>query len=41
MSDGEHLDNVCMSGTYVVGAFFVGLAICSVLFTQVFILSHH
>ena len=40
MSDHQ-LENPCMSGTYVVGAFFVGLAICCVLFTQVFILSHH
>ncbi len=40
MSDGQHLENVCMSGTYVVGAFFVGLTISSLIFLQVFVLHH-
>jgi len=36
MSDA-HLDNVCMTGTYVVGAFFLGLTITAVIFTHAFV----
>jgi len=38
MAHDTHEMNVCMSGTYVVGAFFLGLALTSVLFVHAFFL---
>ena len=44
MSDEHHIEhqieNVCLTGTYVVGAFFLGLALTAVVFVNVFYLHH-
>ena len=34
--DAPHFENVCMSGTYIVGAMFLGLAITAVIFSHAF-----